>query len=172
MKFALVALFAAVSAVRFSDADLSAQEEEALARPALMAERVLTGAGGDNRRSFSQGLEEITTGKAHWDTEFRAGADELKSVSAAPVIQPSEDALDKREQMALVKQANEELAIRHTAPLPDAVAAADRPQAPVKSPKQKLFEAEQHNKMFAKYVDDKDMGDSRITSKMLDVVGV
>ena len=132
MKFALVALFAAVSAVRFSDADLSTQEEEALARPALLAERVLAGAAGDNRRSFSQGLDDITEGRAHWYTDNRAGADELRSFQAAPVIQPSEDMLNRAEQMALVKTANEELAIRHTAPLPDA--ALEVPQAPVQTP--------------------------------------
>ena len=107
----------------------------------------------------------------HWDTEFRADAQEIRSSSAAPVIQPSQDMLSRQEQMSLVKQANDELTIRHTAVLPDQVVA--QVEAPAKSLKQQQYEAEMQNKMFPRFHDDeKDMGDSRITSDNLKVLGV
>ena len=78
--------------------------------------------------------------------------------------------LSRREQMELVKQANDELTIRHTAPLPDSV--NEKPAAAPVTAEQALYSREMNQKMFPRFIDDKDMGDSRISSSMLKVVGV
>ena len=169
MKFAIIALLSTAAAIRFSDnSDLSADEEANLIRPTLVANQALP-ERYNYQRSFSQALEDEQSGTVHWDTEFRNDSQELKTNAIAPVIQPSQDMLSRGEQMELVREANEELEIRHTAVLPDA---AIPQQAPAKSPKQIEYDAAMHNKMFPRFHDDKEMGDSRISSDMLRVVGV
>merc|ERR1712166_25864 len=130
MKFALFAIIATATAIRFDSTELSEREEENLVRPALIANNAMV-SESDHRRSFSQGLSDAQNGKVHWDTEFRADGQELMSNSRSPVIQPSQDMLSREEQMRLVKEANDELTVRHTAPLPDA---AQPQEAPAKSP--------------------------------------
>ena len=134
MKFALFALVASASAIKFYNdgLSLSAQEEDHLIRPTLIANGAMPTGERDMRRSFSQGLSDAQSGEVHWDTEFRADSQDLRSNTADVVIQPSQDMLTHSEQMDLVKQANEELTIRHSAPLPDA---AMPQEAPAKAPK-------------------------------------
>ena len=171
MKFALFALVASASAVRFygQELDLSSQEEEHLIKPTLIANGAMPEVT-NMRRTFSQGLSDLNSGAVHWDTQFRAGSDEFKNTNNEPVMQPSVDALTKSDQMELVKQANDELEVRHTAPLPDAAKPVAAPIA--KSKKELQYDAEMKNRMFPAFHDDKDMGDSRINADMLHAVGV
>ena len=168
MKF-ILALVACASAIRFDSTTLSDQEEENLIAPTLIANGAMPTGQTTYQRTFSQALADNESGAVHWDTEFRANSQDIMAPTNAPVIQPSQDMLTHSERMRLAYQANEELEIRHSAPLPDA---AMPQEAPAKSPKQIEYEAAMHNKMFPAFHDDKEMGDSRISSDMLKVAGV
>ena len=131
MKF-ILALVACASAIRFDSTALSNQEEEALIAPTLIANGAMPSGQTTYQRTFSQALSDNESGAVHWDTEFRADSQDIQAPTNAPVIQPSQDMLTHSEQMRLALQANEELAIRHSAPLPEA---ARQQEAPAKSPK-------------------------------------
>ena len=164
MKFALFALLNTATALRFVGADLSEREENQLVHPTLVDNQV---AGGlDHRPTFSQALDDLNSGAVHWDTQFRADAQEIRETHKPVVLQPSQDMLTRQEQMRLVKLANDELQIRHTAPLPDKVA----PAAPIRTPKEQQYDAEMKHRMFPRFIDDKDFVDSRIDSDMINTV--
>jgi len=71
--------------------------------------------------------------------------------------------------MDLVKEANDELTIRHQAisDIPDKVVVAQKEKSPIEM----RYEADQHQRMFAKFVDDKDM-DQHVDSNTMNILGI
>ena len=90
MKFAIIALIAAVSAVKFSDnLELTEAEEQNLVRPSLLAENALPNSNKLRASSFSESLQQLRNSEEDWDAKFRASLPEefrLTETSRRPVI--------------------------------------------------------------------------------------
>jgi hypothetical protein len=103
-----------------------------LIRPTLIAQNAIPHSNEMKGDSFSQGLSKIENENAEEDHRYNPAEDAQEfrqtEFTRRPIIQPAEDNMTKREKMQLIKEANEELEIRHHFPAPDS-----KVEEPVKS---------------------------------------
>ena len=168
--FAIIALIASTSAVRFTpdNHELSEAEEMNLVRSSLIAENAIPHSNELRASSFSESLGQLHNDQEDWDARFRASSPQefrMTEHTKRPVIQQSEDHLTNQEKMELIREDNDSIQIRHTAPLADMVE-----EIHPRSFQQVAADREQYSARFAKYIDDKDF-DTRIETKNLSVLG-